>query len=61
MSTSSPEGRLEWIADKDLTSPNLWESDHIFLPWIAEEKFFSAKFAYDGDRMRDYEAVYYPL
>ena len=26
----SPEGKLEWIPDKKLTSLNLWESDQIF-------------------------------
>jgi 8-oxo-dGTP diphosphatase len=30
----SPEGKLEWIADNKLSSLNLWESDHIFFPWI---------------------------
>ena len=30
----SPEGQLEWIEDSKLSSLNLWESDHIFFPWI---------------------------
>jgi hypothetical protein len=36
----SGEGRLEWIRDDKLLDLNLWESDHIFFPWIAEEKLF---------------------
>ena len=56
----SPEGQLEWIKDKELTSLNLWESDHIFLPWIEREEFFSAKFEYDGDKMNRYEVTFHP-
>jgi len=56
---SSPEGRLEWIDDEKLTSLNLWESDHIFFPWIEEGKFFSAKFDYEGDVMQGYEVKFY--
>ena len=56
----SPEGTLEWIPDEKITSLNLWESDHIFLPWIEEDKFFSAKFEYDVDRMGGYTVVFHP-
>ncbi len=51
---SSPEGRLEWVDDDKLTSLNLWESDHIFFPWIEAGGFFSAKFDYSGDKMLGY-------
>jgi 8-oxo-dGTP diphosphatase len=40
----SPEGRLAWIPDMKLLDLNLWQSDHIFFPWIRDGKFFSAKF-----------------
>jgi 8-oxo-dGTP diphosphatase len=55
----SPEGKLEWIPDDKLLDLNLWESDHIFFPWIDDGKFFSAKFEYEGDQMRRYHAVFY--
>ena len=55
----SPEGALEWIPDDEVRRLNLWESDHIFLPWIQAGKFFSAKFVYDGDRLIDHEAAFY--
>jgi len=55
----SPEGRLEWIPDEELTSLNLWESDHIFFPWIEDEKYFSAKFKYEGDMLREYKVVFH--
>lgn len=56
---ASPEGKLEWIDDNKLTSLNLWESDHIFFPWIAQGKFFSAKFEYEGDVMLGYEVNFH--
>ena len=55
----SDEGRLQWIPDAEVESLNRWESDHIFLPWIREGKFFSAKFVYEGDEMKRYEVVFH--
>lgn len=55
----SPEGRLEWIEDSQLSSLNLWESDHIFFQWIERGEFFSAKFEYEGDKMRAYDVSFY--
>lgn len=55
----SPEGVLEWIPDEKVLQLNLWQSDHIFMPWIAENKFFSAKFEYEGDVMRAHQVVFY--
>lgn len=59
LNASSPEGTLEWIDDEQLLNLNLWESDQIFLPWIDEEKFFSARFDYAGDLMGEYEVVFH--
>ncbi|HLF72964.1 MAG TPA: 8-oxo-dGTP diphosphatase [Anaerolineales bacterium] len=55
----SPEGRLEWIEDSRLSSLNLWESDHIFFPWIQGGEFFSAKFEYEGEQMRGYDVIFH--
>lgn len=55
----SLEGRLEWIPDETMSSLNLWESDHIFMPWIQQGKFFSAKFDYQGDKMQGYDVAFY--
>lgn len=55
----SAEGNLEWIPDETLTSLNLWESDHIFLPWLESGEFFSAKFEYEGDVMQRYEVTFH--
>jgi 8-oxo-dGTP diphosphatase len=51
LSATSPEGQLAWIDDAELTRLNLWPSDHIFLPWLAQGQFFSARFQYDGEVM----------
>ncbi|MFH1524389.1 MAG: 8-oxo-dGTP diphosphatase [Chloroflexota bacterium] len=53
------EGFLKWIPDAELESLSLWPSDHIFLPWIRDEKFFSAKFVYDGEMYQSYEVNFY--
>ena len=55
----SPEGRLEWIPDENMLDLNLWESDHIFLPWIKDGKLFSAKFEYKGNEMQGHHVVFY--
>ena len=55
----SPEGRLEWIPDEKVLELTLWESDHIFMPWLQEGKFFSAKFEYEGDELRGYNVVFH--
>jgi 8-oxo-dGTP diphosphatase len=55
----SPEGKLEWILDAKITSLNLWESDQIFMPWIQEGKFFSAKFEYEGNKMIRYDVTFH--
>ena len=56
----SPEGRLEWIRDEKVVELTLWPSDHIFMPWIQEGKFFSAKFEYEGDEMHGHNVVFHP-
>lgn len=55
----SDEGRLQWIPDEQVESLALWESDHVFLPWIREGKFFSARFVYAGDALTDYRTTFY--
>lgn len=55
----SPEGTLKWIPNDEVIRLNLWESDHIFLPWIQAGKFFSAKFIYDGDKLINHEVAFY--
>jgi 8-oxo-dGTP diphosphatase len=56
---NSPEGRLEWIANENLKELNLWEGDQIFIPWLFEDKFFSAKFNYEEGKFIDYFVSFY--
>jgi 8-oxo-dGTP diphosphatase len=56
----SPEGNLKWIPDNELTSLPLWDSDHIFLPWLEKPGVFSAKFDYEGEKMLGHSVSFYP-
>ncbi len=55
----SPEGTLEWIDYDNILGLNLWESDHIFIKWIRENKFFSAKFVFQEGKVIDYSVNFY--
>ena len=55
----SPEGKLEWIPNDELTSLNLWEGDKIFLEWVFSGKIFSAKFTYEDGKFVDYTVNFY--
>jgi len=59
LTIDSPEGRLQWIPDENVRNLNLWESDQIFMPWMEKGKFFSAKFEYEGDKLRGYNVVFH--
>ncbi len=55
----STEGNLEWIPNDKLTSLNLWDGDKIFMDWLFQDKFFSAKFNYEKGKFIDYEVFFY--
>jgi len=55
----SNEGNLAWIPNEKLTEINLWEGDKIFIPWLFQDKFFSAKFNYKDGRFIDYKVNFY--
>ena len=55
----SDEGELEWINNDVLFDLNLWEGDKVFIPWLSQEKFFSAKFIYKKKKLADYSVVFY--
>jgi 8-oxo-dGTP diphosphatase len=55
------EGYLEWIPDGKVESLPLWPSDHLFLPWIRQGKFFSARFVYAGDEMKSHTVIFHSL
>jgi len=55
----SPEGTLEWIDNRKLTELNLWDGDKIFIPWLFEDKCFSAKFIYENGEYKSYSVNFY--
>ncbi|HEY6905947.1 MAG TPA: 8-oxo-dGTP diphosphatase [Ignavibacteriaceae bacterium] len=55
----SPEGKLEWIPNEKVTELNLWEGDKIFLEWLFQDRFFSAKFNYENGKYKDYSVCFY--
>jgi 8-oxo-dGTP diphosphatase len=55
----SSEGNLAWIPNNELTKLNLWDGDQFFLPWLFQDKFFSAKFIYKDGKMNDYSVTFY--
>ncbi len=56
---ASDEGHLRWVDDSEIMNLNLWPGDRIFLPWISQERFFSAKFIYQQGVFKDYEVIFY--
>ncbi|MDN5279079.1 MAG: 8-oxo-dGTP diphosphatase [Clostridiales bacterium] len=55
----SPEGTLEWVEESKLGSLNFWEGDRIFMPWLFEQKRFSACFVYESGKLADYSVHFY--
>ena len=55
----SPEGNLNWIPNDQLPSLNLWDGDKIFMEWLFQEKFFSAKFNYKNGKFINHIVNFY--
>jgi 8-oxo-dGTP diphosphatase len=55
----SPEGNLAWVPNDKLTELNLWDGDKYFIPWLFQDKFFSAKFNYKDGKYIDYQVNFY--
>ncbi len=55
----SPEGSLAWIPNDKLTELNLWDGDKLFIPWLFEDIFFSAKFNYKNGMYSGHEVSFY--
>jgi 8-oxo-dGTP diphosphatase len=56
---SSDEGKLEWILNDNILKLNLWEGDAIFMNWLKQNKFFSAKFVYLNGKLSNYSVNFY--
>ena len=55
----SPEGVLKWIDNDKVLDLNLWPGDKIFIPWLDQDTFFSAKFVYIDNKLENYEVEFY--
>ncbi|MEW6003975.1 MAG: 8-oxo-dGTP diphosphatase [Stygiobacter sp.] len=55
----SNEGKLEWIPNDKLLELNLWEGDKIFIPWLFQGKYFSAKFIYRDKKLISHSVSFY--
>jgi 8-oxo-dGTP diphosphatase len=55
----STEGVLAWVENDKLFELNLWPGDRIFLRWLDDQRFFSAKFVYHAGELTKYEVVFY--
>ena len=53
------EGELSWVDEAKILDLPLWEGDRIFLPWLKEDRFFSAKFSYRDGRLLGHEERFY--
>lgn len=56
----SAEGVLAWIDDDKLLELPLWSGDRIFLPWLDQDRFFSARFVYIDGALVDHDVVFHP-
>ena len=54
-----PEGDLVWIPDSEVAGLPLWPGDRIFLAWLQQPKFFSAKFHYENGQLQGHEVIFY--
>ncbi len=57
--SETEEGHLSWIKDSELTQLDLWEGDHIFLPWLDKPGMFSAKFIYQQGKLAEHSVNFY--
>jgi 8-oxo-dGTP diphosphatase len=55
----SDEGHLRWVEDGDLRGLDLWEGDHVFMPWLEQERVFSAKICYEKGKLSGHEVIFY--
>ena len=55
----SPEGVLKWIDNDQLLNLELWDGDRVFLKWLDQPGFFSAKFTYLDGKFIDYQVKFY--
>ena len=53
------EGVLEWIKNENLSKLEMWEGDRIFMKWLKDTPFFSAKFKYERKKYVSHDVIFY--
>lgn len=54
-----PEGSLHWVDDRDIMNLPLWEGDPIFMEWLDEERFWSARFIYGPEGLKEHSVTFH--
>lgn len=56
------EGDLHWVSKSEVSKLPTWEGDAIFLKYLleGEERFFTIKLQYEGDRLVRHTEQFYP-
>ena len=57
--TECDEGVLEWIGNENLSKLKMWEGDKIFMKWLKDTPFFSAKFIYERKKYVSHDVTFY--
>jgi 8-oxo-dGTP diphosphatase len=57
--TNCPEGDLVWIESDRILQLPLWPGDRLFLKWLDQPKFFSAKFNYEHGHLVSHHVDFY--
>ncbi len=57
--TECDEGVLEWIKNENLSKLEMWEGDRIFMKWLKDTPFFSAKFKYERKKYVSHDVIFY--
>lgn len=55
----SDEGKLHWVDNDKVLEQNIWPGDKVFIPWLKQDKIFSAKFIYKNGEFISHEVVFY--
>lgn len=55
----SAEGVLAWVDNDKLFELPLWPGDRVFMRWLDDPRFFSAKFVYISGELTNYEVLFY--
>ncbi|MEX1020177.1 MAG: 8-oxo-dGTP diphosphatase [Litorilinea sp.] len=55
----SDEGVLRWIDNDKLLELNLWDGDRVFIPWLDQPGFFSARFDYAQGQYVGHDVQFY--